>query len=121
MRSILTAFFAIAALLCSPNLVWLNWSTVRIENRGVEPVRASLIVCGAEEPLDVIEPGDYRFRVLSKCGDDTLKVSVREADVCVLYVESSMHHVEAWFTEPTVGDCEYGNPPFSPLLVTRVR
>lgn len=110
-------------LLLGPNLLWLNWSTVRIENRGSQPIEeAILFVC--EQPMNLgrLTPGASRFRFLPQCGDESLEIRTgQHATSCHLYVKGDLYHVRAWFTSPTTGECRYGgSPPFSPLSLAEL-
>ena len=110
---------AVAAALIAPNAFWLARSTLRIENRGLAPVSSVVLqACSQSFRLGRLAPGSAVFRVLPKCGDDTLIISSGSAQVCTLYVEGSLYHIRAWFSSPGDGDCEYGSPPFSPLLLS---
>lgn len=112
--------FALLILLIGPNLLWLNWSTVRIENRGPQLIEdAVLFVCEKPTSLGPLPPGASRFRFLQKCGDDSLEIRAGQSVTnCRIYVESSMYHVRAWFGSPLTGDCAHGGmPPITPLLL----
>ena len=104
---------AMIVLLLSPNLLWLNWSTVRIENRGSQLIGdAVLFVCEKPTSLGPLPPGASRFQFLPKCGDDSLEIrSGQSVTNCRIYVESSMYHVRAWLGSPLTGDCAYGGMP----------
>ncbi len=115
--------FGSFVLFLAPNLLWLNWSTLRIENRGPQPVEeAVLFVCEQPVSLGRLLPGASHFRFLPKCGDDSLEIRTgRQSTNCKIYVEGEMYHVRAWFTSPTTGDCTYGgSPPLTPLLLTEL-
>ncbi|MBH0208511.1 MAG: hypothetical protein HP495_08350 [Nitrospira sp.] len=119
----LAVVFGFCMLLLGPNLLWLNWSTVRIENRGSQSIEeAILFVCEQPVSLGSLAPGASRFRFLPKCGDDSLEIRTgRQSTNCKIYVEGEMYHVRAWFTSPTTGDCTYGgSPPLTPLLLTEL-
>jgi hypothetical protein len=111
----------VAAVIIGPNAFWLARSTVRIENRGSARV-PSVVLAACSETLQLgpLPAGSSVFRVLPQCGDDTLVISSGLAQVCRLYVEGSLYHVQAWFSSPDEGDCEYDSPPFSPLLVSQL-
>lgn len=50
----LAVVFGFCMLLLGPNLLWLNWSTVRIENRGSQSIEeAILFVCEQPVSLDL--------------------------------------------------------------------
>ena len=110
-----------AAILIGPNAFWLARSTVRIENRGSTHV-PSVVLAACSETLQLgpLRAGSSVFRVLPQCGDDTLVISSSLAQVCRLYVEGSLYHVQAWFLAPDEGDCEYDSPPFWPLLLSQL-
>ena len=115
--------FGVLALLLGPNLLWLNWSTVRIENRGSQSIEeAVLFVCEQPVSLGRLVPGTSRFRFLPKCGDDSLEIRAdRRSTNCKIYVEGEMYHVRAWFASPTTGDCIYGgSPPLTPLFLAEL-
>ena len=110
-------------ILVGPNLLWLNWSTLRIENRAAQPIEdAVLVVCEQPVSLGRLAPGASRFLFLPKCGDDTVQTRAGRHDTnCKLYVEGDMYHVLAWFTSPTTGDCAYGGrPPVTPLMLAEL-
>lgn len=120
---VLALFFGCVVVLLGPNLLWLNWSTVRIENRGSQPIEeAILFVCEQPVNLGRLIPGASHFQFLPKCGDDTLEIRAGQHSTnCTIYVEGDMYHVLAWFTSPTTGDCIYeGKPPFIPLLLAEL-
>jgi len=110
------------AVLLGPNLAWTNWSTVRIENRGAQPIDDVVVhACGESTSLGPLPAGSSRFRFLPKCGDDSLEIGSNLVSICTLYVEGEMYHVRAWFSSPTDGDCAYGGmPPFSPLFLAEL-
>ncbi|MHC4991928.1 MAG: hypothetical protein ACYTGC_13205 [Planctomycetota bacterium] len=121
MRKAACIGIAVLALLLGPNAFWLARSTVRIENRSSAPVPSVVLAaCSLELDLGTLSAGSSVLRVLPQCGDDTLVVSSGDAEVCRLYVEGSLYHVRAWFSSPDEGDCGYGSPPFSPLLVLQL-
>lgn len=71
----LAVVFGFCMLLLGPNLLWLNWSTLRIENRGSQSIEeAILFVCEQPVSLGSLAPGASRFRFLPKCGDDSLEI-----------------------------------------------
>jgi hypothetical protein len=118
-----TASIAIglAALVIAPNALWLSRSTVRIENRSALAVESvALEACSQRVELGDLAAGASVFRLLPRCGDDTLIVSARASAICMLYVEGDLYHVRAWFSTAESGDCEYGSPPFSPLLLAEL-
>lgn len=120
---VVTILCGVALLLLGPNLLWLNWSTVRIENRGAQPLDdAVLVACEQAMSLGRLAPGASRFLFLPKCGDDSVQTRVGRHDTnCRLYVEGDMYHVRAWFNSPTTGDCIYGGmPPVTPLLLAEL-
>lgn len=111
---------AFLGLVLGPNALWLIRSTIRIENRSALPVEDALVwACGRPLPLGALPPGAARFRLLPRCGEDSVELhSGIERTNCMIYVESDMYHVRAWYTSPMTGDCTYGGmPPFSPLLL----
>jgi hypothetical protein len=115
--------FGLIILLIGPNLLWLNRSTIRIENRSAQRIEdVVLYACSQPRSLGPLAPGSSRFHVLPKCGDDSLEVrSGLTSTSCRIYVEGEMYHIRAWFSSPTTGDCTYGGmPPFSPLLLTEL-
>lgn len=119
----LAVVFGFCMLLLGPNLLWLNWSTVRIENRGSQSIEeAILFVCEQRVSLGSLAPGASRFRFLPKCGDDSLEIRAgQQSTNCTIYVEGEMYHVRAWFTSSTMGDCTYGgSPPLTPLLLAEL-
>lgn len=109
-------------LLCAPNLIWLQHSTVQIENRAQEEIQdVVLYACSQPISLGPLSPGGSRFRLIPRCGEDSLEVRSGDLAVCNIYVEGQSSHVLAWFTSPMSGDCIYkGAPPFSPWLVGEV-
>jgi hypothetical protein len=116
---------AIALVVWAPNLVWLQRSTVYVENRSdstIESVR--LFACDEAIELGDLEWGESRLRLIPACGDTALSLTTRlhgvEHQICTAPVDASMTHVEAWFDSPTKGGCEYGEPLLSPLLLTRL-
>lgn len=120
---IVLSVVAMIVLLVSPNLLWLNRSTVRIENRSSELIEdAVLFACEKPISLGRLAPGASRFEFLPKCGDDSLEIRAGlMATNCRLYVEGDLYHVRAWFSSPTTGDCTYGGmPPITPLLLTEL-
>ena len=79
-----------------------------------------LEACAEKQALGSLAAGSAVFRVLPQCGDDSLAISSGSQEVCRIYVEGDLYHIHAWFSSPTKGDCAYGSPPFSPLLVSQL-
>jgi hypothetical protein len=124
-RRLLAVLLVLAALLLLPNLVWLERSTLRIENRSPDPIAAvRLRACGEIYEVGSLEAGEAYAGFLPACGDDSLTVMAPAASaenaVCTIYVEGDMYHVDVWFTSPTTGDCAYDFPPFSALFVRKM-
>ena len=120
---IIIVLLGLIALLLGPNLLWLNWSTIRIENRSGQRIEdVVLYACSTPTNLGPLPPESSRFQVLPKCGEDSLEIrSGLVPTSCRLYVESEMFHGRAWFSSPTSGDCTYaGMPPLSPLLLAEL-
>lgn len=119
----LAVVFRSFVLLLGPNLLWLNWSTVRIENRGSQSIEdAVLFVCEQPVHLGRLTPGASRFRFLPKCGDESLEIRAGQHSTNGrIYVEGDLYHVRAWFTSPTTGDCTYGGSfPLTPLFLAEL-
>ena len=58
----LAVVFGFCMLLLGPNYLWLNWSTVRIENRGSQSIEeAILFVCEQPVSLGSLAAGASRF------------------------------------------------------------
>lgn len=111
----------LAVFVLGPNLLWLNRSTVRVENRSGKLIHdVVLFACSTPKSLGPLAAGASRFEILPKCGDDTLEIRAGLAPTdCHTYVEGDMYHVRAWFPSPTTANCTYGgSPPFTPLLLT---
>lgn len=107
-------------MLFGPNLIWLNRSTVRIENQASSPVENIVVVsCDRPKSLGRLSAGESRFEVFQKCGDDTLEIRTGEHPTnCRFYVEGDMFHVQVRVISPTTADCSYsGVLPFWPLLI----
>lgn len=116
---------AVALVVWAPNLVWLRRSTVYVENRSNSTIEAvRLFACDEAIEFGDLEWGESRLRLIPECGDTALSVSSRshgvEHQICNAAVDASMTHVEAWFDSPTKGDCDYGEPLLSPLLLPRL-
>ncbi len=110
----------VMVLILGPNLLWLNRSTVRIENRSGQPIHdVVLFACSEPKSLGTLTVGVLRFEFLPNCGDDTLEIRAgTQPSECRLYVEGDLYHVRAWFSSATTADCTYGGaPPFTPLLL----
>jgi hypothetical protein len=116
--------FSLLAAAVAPNVLWLERSTVAIENRSNERIGdVELRVCASVLRVARLDPGGSQLLVLPKCGESTLVVvsgaSGGGAESCKHYVESKMYHVDVWFDAARQAHCAYGYPPFAPLLLTK--
>lgn len=121
LKKVALVLIGLVALVVAPNALWFARSTIRVENRGPDAVESlTLSACSTSREIGPLAAGASSFHVLPACGDDTAVISIGNAQLCVLYVEGSLYHVKAWVSSTIRGHCEYGSPPFAPLLITQL-
>ncbi|MEM7097975.1 MAG: hypothetical protein AAF541_06925 [Pseudomonadota bacterium] len=76
-------------------------------------------VCDVRYEVRDLAPKESVFRILDACGDDTLKVHVREAEVCQTYIEGELYHIDARIVSANRIHCSYDDL-FSTLLIKKV-
>ena len=110
----------ILGFVCLANLVWLGTSTLRIHNDSQETISdVAYTACDVRHEVGDLAPKESVFRFLDACGDDTLKVHVRDAEFCQTYIEGELYHVDARVVSANRILCSYDDL-FSTLLIMKI-
>ncbi|MBT8398893.1 MAG: hypothetical protein KJO98_00315, partial [Rhodothermia bacterium] len=81
-------------LLLLPNLIWLQTSTLRIQNTAAWTTYSlEFEACGERHAIGGLASGRSAFRFLDSCGDDTLTIFHEGTVQCQLYVEGEFYHI----------------------------
>ena len=117
MKKRLIIFLVILLVIFTPNLIWLNWSTLFIRNQSSESVdNISFEIC-SETFSVTAEPESSSLHFLPKCGDTTLIVRTNNEIICKSYVEGDMYNVEVDIAHKK---CEVELPIFSSLFLLKL-
>jgi len=127
LRSPLRIFALLMLVTLGPNLFWVSWSSVALQNDGPEPLTVRLLL--ADDPpqqIDVgtLKPGEGRFLWIEPEGEATLSVEIEDAGLwnrhCAAYVEDSLYRVEIRLRSPSEVACKTSLPVLERLLIRDV-
>jgi len=127
LRSPLRIFALLVLVTLGPNLLWVSWSSVALQNDSSGPLTVRLVL--TDDPVQVIdagtlEPGQGKFMWIEPEGDATLAVEVEDAGLwnrhCAAYVEESLYRVEIRLRSPSEVACNTSLPVLERLLIRDV-
>lgn len=120
-----TSLVAIAGIaICLPNMMWLKYSTLRINNEGNQSLPVAQIQIG-DSLLEVkdIKPGKFDFRILPQASEGTLAITLPPShsleSLCHTYLEKRMYHVDVTVKNGQVLRCESSLPLLSQFWMTK--
>jgi hypothetical protein len=118
-------FCAIAGFaLMVPNVLWLDHSTVRVENVGDKPISEIEFDLGGEiVQFQDIEPGAIAMGTLPNAQAGTLAILVKPnystKNTCQSYLENRLFHVDVVVDNGEITHCDASVPILSNLWVLK--